>query len=380
MEQQELPQDRWFWVWLSIFAVVLGTSPLIIWDWKQPLWGTLCGVIGLAGLLMLVRDRLMAAASKLTTSVSLKVLAVLILSMLLGQLMGYDIYHHAKVAPSPIYWWGYGLALLLIAVVVSAALAENKEPSKLVIHSATYRAIENGGQTYDVADFLRMIISGDSLVFDIENDNFVFGHKNFVPHDPLRYKPKRLQVTYSYGDQPASPIVRYEHDRLVLPEDSMIKRLTNDVEQLKKQTVVRVDTQERHYPRNVFTIQRVIAEPPSASPTVVYKDKLRVILTNHLDREVQVWTPLWQSPDVHPQSPFGSLLRLEGPKGWKFDDWKDEVVCCTLPIGFTFSCWIGLLPPTGKSIERRVQTQTQVGTAIFPVKIDGKLYEVPIEL
>jgi hypothetical protein len=90
---------------------------------------------------------------------------------------------------------------------------------------------------------------------------------------------------------------------------------------------------------------------------------------------------MWQSLEVQCQLPFGSFLRQEGLKGWKADDWvPQEEESLSVPVGVTFSCWIGLLPPIGESIERRLRTHTSIGTAIFPVKIDGKLYEVPVNL
>jgi hypothetical protein len=108
-----------------------------------------------------------------------------------------------------------------------------KEPSKLAIHSANYRAWQAGGETCDVTEFVRKIICGDSLVFDIENHNFVIGDQNFVPRDPLWGKAKRLRVTYSYKGEPARTIERTEHSRLVLPEDSEIQRLKDEVALLK---------------------------------------------------------------------------------------------------------------------------------------------------
>jgi hypothetical protein len=164
---------------------------------------------------------------------------------------GYDIYdrHANGAASNGIAWWPYGSILLLVAAgvglmagrlrrtqpaSVSAAPSNNaKGPSKLRIHSADYRAIQGGGQAYDVSEFLRKITSGDTLVFDIENHNFVIGDKNFVPNDPLFGVVKQLKVTYSYGAEPTVTIVRYEHDRLVLPEDSKIQQLTDEIVRLK---------------------------------------------------------------------------------------------------------------------------------------------------
>ena len=126
------------------------------------------------------------------------------------------------------YYWSQ-----IKRAIASVGTWFRKKPSKLVIHWANYRAVEDGGNIYDVADFLRQIISGDSLVIDVENHNFVIGDKNFVPHDPLPFKPKRLQVNYSYGGQPAHTVVRHEHGRLLLPEDSLIKYLVDELAKLK---------------------------------------------------------------------------------------------------------------------------------------------------
>ena len=90
---------------------------------------------------------------------------------------------------------------------------------------AGYAAIDGEGVDYDVTAFLQQIMAGDSLVFEIENHNFVVNGHNFVPKDPKFGIVKRLQVTYSYGNGPADRIERPEHSRLVLPEDSQLKIL-----------------------------------------------------------------------------------------------------------------------------------------------------------
>ena len=108
-------------------------------------------------------------------------------------------------------------------------------PSKLVIQSANYAAAEGGGKPYDVAECMRQMIAGDSLVLDIENHNFVVGKKNFVPHDPKTDSVKRLQVTYSYDGEPTLTIDRPEHGRIVLPEDFKTKQLSDEVERVKQE-------------------------------------------------------------------------------------------------------------------------------------------------
>src|ERR1700733_10815348 len=112
--------ERWFWVWLSIFTLLLGTAPFAYWQGSH-LSGNIFAITGLSGLFMLIRDHLAATASKWQIRVSLKVLAVVTLSMLVGQLVGREIAgYRANGELSSVQWWLYGLTLLLIVVVVSA--------------------------------------------------------------------------------------------------------------------------------------------------------------------------------------------------------------------------------------------------------------------
>ncbi|MGA8764076.1 MAG: hypothetical protein WB562_14515 [Candidatus Sulfotelmatobacter sp.] len=146
---------------------------------------------------------------------------------------------HLSVTLPHWMWLAAATVLFLVGITSSGyslyrSLRAAKQPSKLIIHWANYRALPDGGDTYDVADFLRLIICGDSLVLDIENHNFAIGGKNFVPHDPLAFKPKRLKLMYSYAGGLATTIVRYEHDRLVLPEDSEIKRATAEIDRARQ--------------------------------------------------------------------------------------------------------------------------------------------------
>lgn len=68
-----------------------------------------------------------------------------------------------------------------------------------------------------------------------------------------------------------------------------------------------------------------------------------------------------------------SRLRLEGPRGWKADDWEpEEWPCLTLKPGQTFSGWIGLHSPHGEGLHVRVNKGT-TGHLVFPLKIEGKL-------
>lgn len=115
-----------------------------------------------------------------------------------------------------------------------------------MIESANYRSIDGEGNNYDVDDCLRKMVTGDSLVLDIENHNFVAGGHNFVPEDPKRGTPKRLQVTYSYKNGKRITAERPEGTRFVLPEDSHVQgfsmlqleaiRLSSDLLEFLKQS------------------------------------------------------------------------------------------------------------------------------------------------
>jgi hypothetical protein len=148
---------------------------------------------------------------------------------------------NAQKAKSGVIWIVVGVGSGLLGYYWSqvkrtiARVVFRKKPSKLVIHWANYRAVENAGEVYEVAEFLRQIISGNSLVFDIENYNFKIGDKNYVPHDPLPFKEKQLQVNYSYNGEPAGTTARREHGRLLLPEDSKIKWLMEEKARLERE-------------------------------------------------------------------------------------------------------------------------------------------------
>jgi hypothetical protein len=153
-------------------------------------------------------------------------------------------YYHPAIPAIPLWvillvlTWallGYAVYLGRFRRLSPPPAEKPREPSKLVIHSANYRAWQGDGPTYDVTEFLQKIISGDSLVFDVENHNFVVGNQNFVRNDPLPGKAKRLRVSYSYGGQLTRTVERSEHGRLVLPEDSEILRLNNEIEQMKRE-------------------------------------------------------------------------------------------------------------------------------------------------
>jgi hypothetical protein len=138
------------------------------------------------------------------------------------------------------HYWPQIKRTLGSRLVATVRVWSRTDKPKLIIHSANYRAVKAGDETYDVSEFLRKIISGDSLVFDIENHNFVIADHNYVPKDPFTGERKRLQLTYSYGTELPRTIVRYEHGRLVLPEDCEIQRLTDEIARTKQEAAEQI--------------------------------------------------------------------------------------------------------------------------------------------
>jgi hypothetical protein len=180
--------------------------------------------------------------------------------------------------------------------IASAWTGLKKKPSKLVIHWANYRAVEGGGDVYEVGDFLRQIISGDSLVFDIENHNFKIGGKDFVSRDPLTGTEKRLQVTYSYGGSLPITTERREHGRLLLPEDSKIKWLASELDRIT--TMYLEESQQRaklqdectQTGNKVLQLEAALSKRPELSLSSLQIDAMRLSL-ELLDFLKRIGTP-----------------------------------------------------------------------------------------
>jgi hypothetical protein len=89
---EELPQTRLFWVLLTIFGALFATGPFIF--FQSIGWGTFYTIIGLGGLIVLVRDRLrfvkeraQGVVRSLPVRSSLLGAAVVGISILIGQMV-----------------------------------------------------------------------------------------------------------------------------------------------------------------------------------------------------------------------------------------------------------------------------------------------------
>lgn len=289
---------------------------------------------------------------------------------------------YALLRATTIYWKTQ--VLVFVLSVVGFALVAflrrisrgSSQPSKLTIHRAVWG--DPKGTMLDVTHNVAAL-GRDGLVMDVVYTNPVLG-------DPTPLVRKKLEVEYSFGNEIYhGHAVKWEPGRgesalFILPQSPEVGELQAEVKELNAE-IKRAEQRSRRYPRAIFTVQSVKPDPPTNKPHIFFQDKVRVILTNTSDKEVHVWTPLWESQEVHAQgSPPGSRLQLEGPTGWKNSDWGPEVNECLIPVGRTFICYIALLPPIGQSIEMRIQTRSHLGTAIFPLKIGGQLYEERINL
>jgi hypothetical protein len=220
-ESRELPQDRWFWVWLSIFTVLLGTAPFIYWQGYRWL-GIICALASLGGLLGLIRDRL-AAVTPIRTL--LKISAVAIFLVLIGQVMGYDIINRQAIPPL-----GIVRITVLIGCVCMAVLVVTLAP----------RIQQKQSQPPEVDEFPRPLpISSASLPLAIRPETEAQDEKremvNVTPeyligfyhegHTSVQARKlaeafigKWMTVAGSIGDV----LGNYEHQRMVVFSDRSI--------------------------------------------------------------------------------------------------------------------------------------------------------------
>jgi hypothetical protein len=185
----------------------------------------------------MLRDHRAATVIKWPIRVSLKILGVVALSIIVSQLIGHEIAgHRANGELSAVQWWLYGLILLLIAVVVSATLSKRK-PSKLVIHRAVYAAgLPTGVSVVDQLN--NATRDGCAIVVD-------HNLGGLLPNDPASGVAKRLELEYSYGSDTRFRVSRTERPagevmRLVLPEDTEVQRLTDEIARTKQETATQI--------------------------------------------------------------------------------------------------------------------------------------------
>jgi hypothetical protein len=168
---------------------------------------------------------------------------------------------------------------------------------------------------------LRKIISGDSLVVDIENHNFKVSGKDFVPRDPLPSKPKRLQVNYSYEGNPSITTERREHGRLLLPEDSKIKWLAGEVDRINKlyleenQQRAKLQNEYADAGNKIILLERLLSTRPDLPLTGLQVDAIRlsVELLDFLNKMGSPPAPKYTAKEIEemPSSKMEELITAE---------------------------------------------------------------------
>jgi hypothetical protein len=109
-----------------------------------------------------------------------------------------------------------------------------------------------------------------------------------------------------------------------------------------------------------------------------FKSKLRVVLTSLVAEGMDILAPDWEAGkgDVRIQLPQGfCCLQLEGPLGWKAEDWLTEVGRLHVLPGQTFRLWIGLDYSFSDADLKRRHDELRIGMLVVPVKIGGKYLE-----
>jgi len=198
-------------------------------------------------------------------------------------------------------------------------------------------------------------------------------------NDPAYGIGKRLSIEYSYGNEPRRKIERWEGTTFVLPVDPSLEERLSTALSRASEPPLSLD--------QVFKVERMKADPVSTDPNIVFKNKLRMDITNASGREIHLWIPLWESSLVPSQiDPQGSRLWVERSQGsWRAGQWiqhKDgsniEYCCIKLREEATFETYVGLNPPAHESVEGLLGRHSTIGTILFPVKIDGKMYEISV--
>jgi len=144
----------------------------------------------------------------------------------------------------------------------------------------------------------------------------------------------------------------------------------------------------QEYPWPVFKATVSADDPvPKENALITFKNKIRFDIRNVTGKNVHTWTPVWKSDHVDyqavsPGDPPGSRFRLRGKDGSWISERQDddgkykpiEYSCLELKPGALCDCYIGLDPRPEQSLQEMVRTGTYIGTAVFPLKIDGQLY------
>ena len=276
---------------------------------------------------------------------ALVALTVICLVIAIGQYNG----------PGRFYWKLFSWFFRQEATAAVHAAASTIERA-FIVHNSHWGNAHRSESIDDVLNALPL----NAVAFHLSPDTFR-PYTTSDKADPAPGPGKFLDVSCSFPGQAARTIRRKEGDIVVLPPD---QSLYEQIEQLKAEMIGPVKYK-------FLTLDKAWYNPSVYGSTDTHKDKVRFTVKNG-GSEAEVWSPLWESPDVVAQTPFGAKLQKEGPKGHLAGDWESETLCVSLKPGQVFTGWIGLLQSHGQGLAVRTQ-QGNTGTLIFPLKIQGKL-------
>ena len=122
-----------------------------------------------------------------------------------------------------------------------------------------------------------------------------------------------------------------------------------------------------------LSLQSTYLDPRSTDTKIVYKAKLRIILTNESAQRIHAYAPSWLTgrDDVPVQFPLGYRYQIEMSSGsWKQDKWsQQEHESLQIEAGSSFRTYVGLdqsIPHP--ELEKRRATK-RLGTLIIPIQV-----------
>ena len=144
--------------------------------------------------------------------------------------------------------------------------------------------------------------------------------------------------------------------------------------------------------RKVLSVAHRRFEPLQTTPegqAPFFKRKIRVVLRNDADKEIEVKTPDWATDPrdlaIQPRGDglgAASRIRLENKQtgGWKQDKWLEEADQLIVPPGYHFEAWVGLSHQySDQRLERHIREE-RIGTLVFVVIVEGQKREVRIRV
>ena len=261
----------------------------------------------------------------------------------------YDIYARHG-APPVIPLWFYVLLLFIVFVIgligrlttvkSEPLTAVQTPPPKLMIHRAVYAA----GLPTEVlvTDKLNNLVR-DCIAITV--DSTLGG---ILPSDPASGVCKRLDVEYSYGSDTRFPVSRWERPageimRLVLPEDTEVKRLDSEVTNLKQRPISAstetIRKPDSSWVRFITAYPEIVPPPEPGKEPVKKPQKIRCEFLNCMDFSYKVKVVSWDCGNSGlPADFWRGCLQLRIGTSW-CPEWNG-VEELHVPSGESFRMWL----------------------------------------